>query len=227
MRLDHRVDKMLQGDHPAVRAAMSAAEEAVRSARTKTVPPPPKRAARPGSAPEPDAAPTQARLLHHVALQDAWTPFARAVLGHLASEDATLRLAADMLRGNESLRDEVIAASERHAAEHSTIRQLGAAVRVECALVESARKPVIAALTAFDDATRAQEIEIFPALASKSAMALKHGDTPVPAHYRTSDDIGRALRVARANALAAEPEPELPEERPGCVGQLLMVLRLR
>lgn len=202
MRLEQRIERQLKVEIPALRLTLEVANDAVRKARRRgsTSTPAPARGA---------AAPPPNRLLYHVALEEAWSAFYPAVVRHTESEEASLAFALDVLAGAESLRAEVIGAFEHHLADHEALRKLASAVRVESNSVEDARRSVHAALTAMDEVSQSQEIEIFPAMMAGSDFRFRRGDTPVPAHYRTSDDVAAALRMARRSApLPPEPEPE-------------------
>lgn len=205
MNLQGRIELLFKHEHAELRAAIPRVGDKVLS-----IPLPPRRASA-SPVPPPRGggrsqlqAPPEARPFNPRALQEAWRPFAEALVAHMQRErEIVLPLVLEVVKGgNMRRRDELRIWIEQMQAEHAQLRKLAGSVRVETLSTEAGmiRRDVHDVLALFENHTRAEELEIYP--------AAEGGETPVVTRKRTSDEILRTLRRDRP----AEPEPEEEEE---------------
>lgn len=222
MLLDARIERYLKNEHPAVRQAVAEATLVIndlRSRPARTPAPQPRRGGAPVAAePVPPSEPGKRGLLAHVTVQDAWRSFAEPLEAHLTREERVLAVARRVLGGDTKHRAPMLAILQQFEGEHADLRRLAGQLRAAAMLHEDARRPVVAVLERYDEATRVQEIEIYPALLAGSELAFQLGQTPVPLHYQRSDDVLRSIR-SRAPAASADPSPE-PEPSPSLADRL-------
>jgi hypothetical protein len=224
MLLDARIEQYLQVEHLALRHAIAEAHpaiEALRPVRASTTPPPMARRFHPlQNAPTPEAAQTQPKLLPHRAVQESWAALAVPLEAHLGREDRVLAVARRVLGGDIKHRAAMVSVLVQFDAEHAEIRRLAGHLRASAMLLEEARRPVMDVLDRYDDATRVQEIEIYPALLAGSDLAFQLGQTPVPAHYQRSDDVLRSIRASKVDPDARpEPSPTLVQKLMRLIGR--------
>ncbi len=212
MLLDQRIERYLKNEHAAVRLAVAEATGVIddlRSTRTTTTPAPQARRGGPLIAPmEQVPEPSRRRLEPHLTVQDAWKSFIEPLEAHLTREDRVLAVAQRVLGGDTKHRAAMLSVLHQFEGEHGELRRLAGHVRAAAMLHERARKPVVTALERYDEATRVQEIEIYPALLAGSELAFQLGQTPVPVHYQRSDNVLRSIRARSPLASSASAEPE-------------------
>jgi hemerythrin-like domain-containing protein len=210
MNLNQRVELLLQGEHKQLRDLLPIVDQAIRTLRP---PAPDKKAEQAKKAKSSVAEPATAhRPFNPRALGEAWKEFREKLEPHMDNEQKVVLplLLSVVKEGNVAQRDTLKQWVMYMQSEHVQLRRLAGVVRVETMPNEVApiRRKVLEALDAFEAHTRAEELEIYP--------AVEGNETPVVTRRRTSDEIMHTLRRARP-----EPEPEPTEEEPaGFFGRL-------
>lgn len=209
MNLNQRVELLLQGEHKQLRDLLPIVDQAIRTLRAPAADKKAEQAKKAKSAvAEPE---TAHRPFNPRAIGEAWKEFREKLEPHMNNErDVVLPLLLSVVKGGNVAQQDALRQWVAYMkAEHSQLRRLAGVVRVETmpAEVASIRRKVLDALDTFEAHTRAEELELYP--------AVDGGETPVMTRRRTSDEIMHTLRRARP-----EPEPEPTEEPAGFFGRL-------
>lgn len=186
MHLTQRIERHLHGEHARCRDALQDADIAVAAMLD---PPKPKKG------PTPVVTRTQRKFA------EDWAPFSKAVATHVADEARILPELGLIARGSRERPENLDHVLEQLMLAHVELRKQAAQMRGHTMFLDPAdpaRRAVIAALDAFEDATRAQDAQIY--------TASRAGVSRVATHEGQSSDVFRAVRAAPRRE-PTDPEP--------------------
>lgn len=188
MDVARRMEQLLQDEHAKLRALLPEVTDAV----TKL--------ARPGERSPHKLRPSQGTVGDPRMLQEAWKLFSSQLAPHLDRErDVVFPLLRDLATEAKSRRRmELPMWMDRMEEDHAQLRRLALLVKSEVSTLEvpAVKRSVLVVLELFENHTRAEELELYPAIEG----------TPAP-KGRTSDDMLRSLRrVKRKETEDDEPE---------------------
>lgn len=221
MSVTGKIDALLRNEHAQLQRALPeldgviVALQPVAMNRAATPVPQPRYATHgPRSTPPP----APSRTFTPRRLQEAWAVFSQSLQGHMDKEQRILLpLARSVAEGQMRFRTELGTVATQALAEHADLRKHAAAVRGETLQLpaelstDDLRRSLLDVLELFETHSRIEEVEIYGPL----CWAENLSDTPVPARWRTSDDVLKSLRTTRPEPVDEPTEEETEETSPG------------
>lgn len=217
------VETTARKKHARLRSAMSSAEQALeewesgrRSSERMPQLPPPDPRNRGRRELEEELRPRTYSPRH---LREAWDEFREMLRSHLDREQATVRRIVDQLVEGTADRADVTADIWDLVAEHKRLFKQSRRLRRAVLVAEPAREEFTDLLDRFDEHSRFEDLELYPALLDRVGSGSGLPEDSYLGLYKASEDITDTLR----QALADERDASDPD-RPGLLDRLKALL---